>query len=104
MCEAWLFFNASWKSLGRVARPYRLMAHRNATLPMAHMSEVDDIQQAISELRRFCPPVVVNQVLTVIEAYENLVRTANVVCFYTGRYYGVPCVRRAQACQSTSAI
>jgi hypothetical protein len=43
------------------------------------MSEADDIQQAISELRRFCPPVVVNQVLTVIEAYEHLVRTANVV-------------------------
>ena len=43
------------------------------------MFEVDHIQQAISELRRFCPPVVVNQVLTVIEAYEHLVRTANVV-------------------------
>ena len=43
------------------------------------MSEAEKIQQAISELRRFCPPVVVNQVLTVIEAYEHLVRTANVV-------------------------
>jgi hypothetical protein len=43
------------------------------------MFETDHIQQAISELRRFCPPVVVNQVLTVIEAYEHLVRTANVV-------------------------
>jgi hypothetical protein len=43
------------------------------------MFEADHIQQAISELRRFCPPVVVNQVLTVIEAYEHLVRSANVV-------------------------
>ena len=42
------------------------------------MSEAEKIQQAISELRRFCPPVVVNQVLAVIEAYEHLVRTANV--------------------------
>jgi hypothetical protein len=43
------------------------------------MFEADHIQQAISELRRFCPPVVANQVLTVIEAYEHLVRTANIV-------------------------
>jgi hypothetical protein len=43
------------------------------------MFEVDCIQQAITELRRFCPPVVAHQVLTVIEAYEHLVRTANVV-------------------------
>jgi hypothetical protein len=43
------------------------------------MFEADHIQQAITELRRFCPPVVVNQVLTVIEAYQHLVRTANVV-------------------------
>ena len=32
MREAWLFCNGSWKSLGRVADNYHLLAHLNATL------------------------------------------------------------------------
>lgn len=38
------------------------------------MDDDNEVQTAISRLRRFCPPVVVNDVLTVIEAYERLVR------------------------------
>jgi hypothetical protein len=36
MREAWLFCNGSWKSLGRVADNYHLLAHLNATRSWEH--------------------------------------------------------------------